>query len=50
MAAHFAPQADLSVKWPNDVLAQGRKQRAAGRGKELGQIIDIMNPADTATK
>lgn len=24
-AAHFAPQADIAVKWPNDVLADGRK-------------------------
>jgi BirA family biotin operon repressor/biotin-[acetyl-CoA-carboxylase] ligase len=23
--AHFAPEADVKVKWPNDVLAQGRK-------------------------
>jgi BirA family biotin operon repressor/biotin-[acetyl-CoA-carboxylase] ligase len=25
MAAHFAPQAPISVKWPNDVLGNGRK-------------------------
>ena len=25
MAAHFAPQAAITVKWPNDVLADGRK-------------------------
>jgi BirA family biotin operon repressor/biotin-[acetyl-CoA-carboxylase] ligase len=25
MAAHFAPQAPIMVKWPNDVLADGRK-------------------------
>jgi BirA family biotin operon repressor/biotin-[acetyl-CoA-carboxylase] ligase len=25
MAAHFAPQAAITVKWPNDVLAEGRK-------------------------
>lgn len=25
MAAHFAPAAAISVKWPNDVLAEGRK-------------------------
>lgn len=25
MAAHFAPQARIAVKWPNDVLADGRK-------------------------
>jgi BirA family biotin operon repressor/biotin-[acetyl-CoA-carboxylase] ligase len=25
MASHFAPQAAITVKWPNDVLAEGRK-------------------------
>jgi BirA family biotin operon repressor/biotin-[acetyl-CoA-carboxylase] ligase len=25
MAAHFAPSAAITVKWPNDVLAEGRK-------------------------
>jgi BirA family biotin operon repressor/biotin-[acetyl-CoA-carboxylase] ligase len=25
MAAHFAPKAAITVKWPNDVLADGRK-------------------------
>ena len=25
MAAHFAPQAIIAVKWPNDVLADGKK-------------------------
>jgi BirA family biotin operon repressor/biotin-[acetyl-CoA-carboxylase] ligase len=25
MAAHFAPRATITVKWPNDVLAEGRK-------------------------
>jgi BirA family biotin operon repressor/biotin-[acetyl-CoA-carboxylase] ligase len=25
MAAHFAPKAAIAVKWPNDVLAEGRK-------------------------
>ncbi|HWA69060.1 MAG TPA: biotin--[acetyl-CoA-carboxylase] ligase [Rhizomicrobium sp.] len=25
LAAHFAPQARIAVKWPNDVLAEGRK-------------------------
>ncbi|HUE63820.1 MAG TPA: biotin--[acetyl-CoA-carboxylase] ligase [Rhizomicrobium sp.] len=25
MAAHFAPQAAIAVKWPNDVLAEGKK-------------------------
>jgi len=25
MAAHFAPQAAIAVKWPNDVLADGKK-------------------------
>jgi BirA family biotin operon repressor/biotin-[acetyl-CoA-carboxylase] ligase len=25
MAAHFAPRAAITVKWPNDVLAEGRK-------------------------
>ena len=25
MAAHFAPRAAITVKWPNDVLADGRK-------------------------
>jgi BirA family biotin operon repressor/biotin-[acetyl-CoA-carboxylase] ligase len=25
MTAHFAPQAAITVKWPNDVLADGRK-------------------------
>ncbi len=25
MAAHFAPSATITVKWPNDVLAEGRK-------------------------
>jgi BirA family biotin operon repressor/biotin-[acetyl-CoA-carboxylase] ligase len=25
MAAHFVPQAEITVKWPNDVLARGRK-------------------------
>jgi BirA family transcriptional regulator, biotin operon repressor / biotin---[acetyl-CoA-carboxylase] ligase len=25
MASHFAPQAAITVKWPNDVLADGRK-------------------------
>jgi len=25
MAAHFAPAASISVKWPNDVLAEGKK-------------------------
>jgi BirA family biotin operon repressor/biotin-[acetyl-CoA-carboxylase] ligase len=25
MASHFAPGANISVKWPNDVLAEGRK-------------------------
>lgn len=25
MAARFAPQADIAVKWPNDVLADGKK-------------------------
>jgi BirA family biotin operon repressor/biotin-[acetyl-CoA-carboxylase] ligase len=25
MATHFAPQATITVKWPNDVLADGRK-------------------------
>ena len=25
MAAHFAPQAGIAVKWPNDVLADGKK-------------------------
>jgi BirA family transcriptional regulator, biotin operon repressor / biotin---[acetyl-CoA-carboxylase] ligase len=25
MASHFAPQAAIAVKWPNDVLAEGRK-------------------------
>jgi BirA family biotin operon repressor/biotin-[acetyl-CoA-carboxylase] ligase len=24
-ASHFAPKADIAVKWPNDVLADGRK-------------------------
>ena len=35
MAAHFAPQAVISVKWPNDVLADGRK--LAGVLLEAGQ-------------
>lgn len=34
-AAHFAPQATITVKWPNDVLAQGRK--LAGILLEAGQ-------------
>ena len=25
MASHFAPDASITVKWPNDVLAEGRK-------------------------
>ena len=25
MAAHFAPRAAIAVKWPNDVLAEGKK-------------------------
>lgn len=52
-AAHFAPQAAITVKWPNDVLADGRKLSgilleagdgwlAIGIGINLGE-----HPADT---
>ena len=35
LAAHFAPAANIAVKWPNDVLADGRK--LAGILLEAGQ-------------
>jgi len=45
-AAHFAPDADVKVKWPNDVLAQGRKiagilLESASTGAEKPQWLAI---------
>lgn len=58
-AAHFAPDAEVKVKWPNDVLVAGRKiagilLESASTGREQPQWLAVgigMNlaeyPADT---
>ena len=53
LATHFAPQAAIAVKWPNDVLAEGRKLSGilleAGPGwLAIGVGINLATyPADT---
>jgi BirA family biotin operon repressor/biotin-[acetyl-CoA-carboxylase] ligase len=53
LAAHFAPQAAIRVKWPNDVLANGRKLSGilleAGQGwLAVGIGINLaQHPAET---
>jgi len=46
MAAHFAPKAVIAVKWPNDVLAEGRKLagillETAGAGLAVGVGVNL---------
>jgi BirA family biotin operon repressor/biotin-[acetyl-CoA-carboxylase] ligase len=54
MAAHFAPSAAITVKWPNDVLADGRKLAGilleAGPGwLAIGIGVNLAaSPEDTA--
>jgi BirA family biotin operon repressor/biotin-[acetyl-CoA-carboxylase] ligase len=48
MAAHFAPKAVIAVKWPNDVLAEGRKLagillETAGAGLAIGIGINLVS-------
>jgi BirA family biotin operon repressor/biotin-[acetyl-CoA-carboxylase] ligase len=45
-AAHYAPRAVIAVKWPNDVLAEGRKLagillETAGQGLAVGIGINL---------
>ena len=51
-ASHFAPAAAITVKWPNDVLAEGRKlagilleggQDALGRWLAIGIGMNLVN-------
>ena len=46
MAAHYAPHASIAVKWPNDVLAEGRKLagillETAGQGLAIGIGVNL---------
>jgi BirA family biotin operon repressor/biotin-[acetyl-CoA-carboxylase] ligase len=48
MAAHFAPAAAIAVKWPNDVLADGRKLagillETAGEALIIGVGVNLRN-------
>jgi len=53
MSAHFAPQARIAVKWPNDVLADGRKLsgillETAGPMLAIGIGVNLAaHPTDT---
>jgi BirA family biotin operon repressor/biotin-[acetyl-CoA-carboxylase] ligase len=53
MAAHFAPAATIAVKWPNDVLAEGRKLagillETAGEALAIGIGVNLKaHPSDT---
>jgi BirA family biotin operon repressor/biotin-[acetyl-CoA-carboxylase] ligase len=53
MAAHFAPGARIAVKWPNDVLADGRKLagillETAGPMLAIGIGVNLAaHPAET---
>jgi BirA family biotin operon repressor/biotin-[acetyl-CoA-carboxylase] ligase len=53
MAAHFAPKAVIAVKWPNDVLAEGRKLagillETAGAGLAIGIGVNLASHPDGA--
>lgn len=53
MAAHFAPGSRIAVKWPNDVLADGRKLagillESAGDALAIGIGVNLKaHPMDT---
>ena len=54
MAARFAPDAHIALKWPNDVLANGKKlsgillETAAGQGLAIGIGVNLAHhPEDT---
>lgn len=53
LASHFAPQAEVRLKWPNDVLANGRKLaglllEGVGAGLAVGIGINLArHPDDT---
>jgi BirA family biotin operon repressor/biotin-[acetyl-CoA-carboxylase] ligase len=54
MAARFAPQAQIALKWPNDVLADGKKlsgillETATGQALAIGIGVNLAHhPKDT---
>lgn len=53
MVAHFAPRAAIAVKWPNDILAEGRKVAGillerAGEALAIGIGVNLAHfPAET---
>ncbi len=53
MAAHFAPRSSIAVKWPNDVLADGKKLagillESAGDALVIGIGVNLIaHPDDT---
>ena len=51
MAAHFLPSAVIAVKWPNDILADGRKLsgillESAGDGVAVGVGVNLASHPD----